>query len=62
VAVAVEDPGLEDKLAYNCADWKGVQLDDAGTLAVYGTDVIGPNDSGGCVYVTTWPLVVYTPG
>jgi len=34
VALAVDEPGAADKLAYNCADWKGVQLDDAGTLGV----------------------------
>jgi hypothetical protein len=55
VAVA---PGADDRLAYSCADWKGVQLDDAGTRGVYGIVAMAPRDSGGWVYVTTWPLLV----
>ena len=64
VPVAVPDAADADTVASAAKrsdDWYVTQLDDAGMGAVNGIVVIGPSDSGGCVYVVATPSVVYTP-
>lgn len=61
VALALADdeaPEAEGRPVYNASEVKVLQLLLDGTLAVYGMEVMAPRDSGGWVYVTTWPLDV----
>jgi len=53
-----EAPEAVGRLVNRAAEEKGLQLLLDGTLAVYGMELMAPRDSGGWVYVMTWPLDV----